>query len=195
MATQTLILFFLSHSEVDFLVCLGSLQSSPRPSHYHHHVWLLSPPGLDSFFLLNKWNHHFKTAFCIYLHYLCVILKLVWWSESFKCDKYAKKIFKQEGGKNLFTALYIYMCMSNIYIYIYIYRERERSYTFYFNNNNNYYYCIHISVLSQNFWPVYPYYLAQKWKKYPIILLLLILLHYFHKYLNILYLYYNFYFR
>ncbi len=85
--SKTLILFFLSHSEVDLLVCLGSLsccitqvrlslrsqtdgpdillqdflirvqnswfhqlwqvtqvlklQSSPRPSHYLHHVWLL----------------------------------------------------------------------------------------------------------------------------------------------------------
>ncbi len=84
--SKTLILFFWSHSEVDLLVCLGSLsccitqvrlslrsqtdgwtfsymifyrvqnswfhqlwqvvqflklQSSPRPSHYHHHVWLL----------------------------------------------------------------------------------------------------------------------------------------------------------
>ncbi len=84
--SKTFILFFLSHSEVDLLVCLGSLsccitqvllslrsqtdgrtspsgfsnrlrnswfhqlwqviqvpklQSSPRPSHYHHHVWLL----------------------------------------------------------------------------------------------------------------------------------------------------------
>ncbi len=66
--------------------------------------------GLDSFFSLNKWKHHLKTAFCIYLHYLCVILKLVWWSVSFKCDKYAKKKnLKQEGGKNLFTALYIYL--------------------------------------------------------------------------------------
>ncbi len=67
-------------------------------------------PGLfGQLFSLNKWNHHLKTAFCIYLHYLCVILKLVWWSESFKCDKYAKKKKKQqEGGKNLFTALYIY---------------------------------------------------------------------------------------
>ncbi len=63
--------------------------------------------GLDSFFSLNKWNHHLKTAFCIYLHYLCVILQFVWWPASFKCDKYAKNK-KQEGGKNLFTALYIY---------------------------------------------------------------------------------------
>ncbi len=75
--SKTLILFFLSHSEANLLVCFGSLswghkltaghspsgfsdrvqnsrfhqlwqvvqvlklQSSPRPSHYHHHVWLL----------------------------------------------------------------------------------------------------------------------------------------------------------
>ncbi len=80
--SKTLNLFFLSHSEVDLLVCLRSLskcawawghkltagnspsecydrvqnswfhqlwqvvqvlklQGSPRPSHYHHHVWLL----------------------------------------------------------------------------------------------------------------------------------------------------------
>ncbi len=42
-------------------------------------------------FSINKLDHYFKTAFCIYVCYLCVILKFVWWSESFKCDKYAKK--------------------------------------------------------------------------------------------------------
>ncbi len=50
-----------------------------------------------------------KTVFCIYLHYLCVRLILVL-SESFKCDKYANKqiiIKKPEGGKHLFTALYM----------------------------------------------------------------------------------------
>ncbi len=66
-------------------------------------------------------NHHLKTAFCIYLHYICVVLKFVWWSESFKCDKYAKK--KKIGrGQNVFTPLYIYTYIHTyIYIYIYIY--------------------------------------------------------------------------
>ncbi len=71
------------------------------------HVWTV--------FSLNKWNHYFKTAFCIYSGYLCVILKLVW-SESFKCDKYATppppKKKKQEGAKT-----FSHHC---IYIYIYI---------------------------------------------------------------------------
>ncbi len=71
-------------------------------------IFHLGPGRFGQLFSLNKFNHHLKTAFCIYLHYLCVILKFVW-SESFKCDKYAKKTnkkTKQEGGKNLFTALY-----------------------------------------------------------------------------------------
>ncbi len=50
----------------------------------------VGPGSFGQLFYLNKWNHYFKTAFCIYSGYLCVILKLVWWSESFKCDKYAK---------------------------------------------------------------------------------------------------------
>ena len=33
--------------------------------------------GLDSFFPLNKWNRDLKTAFCIYLGYLCLIFKFV----------------------------------------------------------------------------------------------------------------------
>ncbi len=49
-------------------------------------------------FSINKLDHYFKTAFCNYVCYLCVILKWVWWSESFKCDKYAKNK-KQEGAK------------------------------------------------------------------------------------------------
>ncbi len=35
------------------------------------------PVRFGQLFSLNKWNHYFKTAFCIYLHYLCVILKFV----------------------------------------------------------------------------------------------------------------------
>ncbi len=51
----------------------------------------------------------------IYSGYLCVILKFVWWYESFKCDKYAKnekKKKKQDGGKNFFTPLYLSVCLS-----------------------------------------------------------------------------------
>ncbi len=52
----------------------------------------VGPGRFGQTFSLNKWNHHLKTAFCIYLHYHCVIFKLfVSWSESFKCDKYANK--------------------------------------------------------------------------------------------------------
>lgn len=35
--------------------------------------------GLDIFFL-KEWNHHFKNCICIYLFYLCLILKHVWLS-------------------------------------------------------------------------------------------------------------------
>ncbi len=54
-------------------------------------IFQVVPGRFGQLFSLNKWNHHLKTAFCIYLHYLCVIYKFVWWSESFKCDKYAQK--------------------------------------------------------------------------------------------------------
>ncbi len=40
------------------------------------------PDRFGQLFSLNKWSHYFKTAFCIYSGYLCVILKFVWWSES-----------------------------------------------------------------------------------------------------------------
>ncbi len=50
------------------------------------------------------WKHYFKTAFCIYSGYLCVILKLVWWSESFKCDKYAKNK-NRKGAKKIHTTV------------------------------------------------------------------------------------------
>ncbi len=50
------------------------------------------------------WNHYFKTAFCIYSGYLCVILKFVWWSESIKCDKYAKNK-NRKGAKKIHTTV------------------------------------------------------------------------------------------
>ncbi len=100
-------------------------------------IFHVGPGRFGQLFSLNKWNHHLKTAFCIYLHYLCEILKFVWWSESFKCDKYAKKKKKknQEGGKNLFMALCVCTCVyiyiythKYIHIYIHIYLEREKKY-------------------------------------------------------------------
>ncbi len=62
-------------------------------------VFHVGPGRFGQLFSLNKWNHYFKTAFCIYTGYICVIF-FFWWSESFKCDKYAKKNKqkKQEGG-------------------------------------------------------------------------------------------------
>ena len=42
-------------------------------------------------FPLNNKNLHLKIVFCVYLCYVCVIFKYVWWSETFKCDKHAKK--------------------------------------------------------------------------------------------------------
>ncbi len=57
------------------------------------HAW---PGRFGQLFSLNKLNNNLKTAFCIYLHYLCAILKFVWWSESFKCDKCKKKNLKKK---------------------------------------------------------------------------------------------------
>ncbi len=53
-----------------------------------HHTW----PYVTSLslFSLNKLNQYFKKAFCFYSGYLGIILKWVWWSESFKWDKCAK---------------------------------------------------------------------------------------------------------
>ncbi len=48
---------------------------------------------------------HSKTACCVYLCYLWLIFKFVWWSETLKCDKHAKKKKNQEGGQHFFTPL------------------------------------------------------------------------------------------
>ncbi len=65
------------------------------------HPWESSRFG--RLFCLKKWNNYFKNPFCVYRGYLCVILKSVWWSESFKCDKYAKKIKIIRKGAKTFT--------------------------------------------------------------------------------------------
>ncbi len=57
---------------------------------------------------------HSKTACCVYLCYLWLIFKFVWWSETLKCDKHAKKKKKQEGGQHFFTPLYV----GNVRIYL-----------------------------------------------------------------------------
>ncbi len=44
----------------------------------------VGPGRFGQLFSLKIWNHYFKTAFWIDPGYLCVILKCVWWSESFK---------------------------------------------------------------------------------------------------------------
>ncbi len=62
------------------------------------YIFHVGPGRFGQLFSLNKCNH-LKTAFCIYLHYLCVILKLVWWSESFNSDKYAKNKKTGRGQK------------------------------------------------------------------------------------------------
>ncbi len=79
-------------------------------------------------FSLNKWNQYFKSAFCIYLGYLGIILKLVWWSESFNCDKYAKNKKKEKKISHhciyiyIYIYIYVYVCVCVcVYIYIYIY--------------------------------------------------------------------------
>ena len=50
----------------------------------------IGPGGIGWLFSFNKWHHHLKTVFFVCSGYLCLILKLVWWSETFKCDEYAK---------------------------------------------------------------------------------------------------------
>ncbi len=70
-------------------------------------IFHVGPGTFGQLFSLNKWNHHLQTAFCIYLHYLCVILTFI-----SSVTNMQKKKKKQERGKNLFTALCIY-----IYIY------------------------------------------------------------------------------
>lgn len=47
--------------------------------------------------------------FCIYSGYFSLILQLVWWCETCKCDKYTKKGRERnrEGGKYFFKALYL----------------------------------------------------------------------------------------
>ncbi len=64
------------------------------------------PGRFGQLFSLNKWNHYFKTAFWIYSGYLCVILTFVWWSESFKCDKYAKDKKNRKGQKPFHGTVY-----------------------------------------------------------------------------------------
>ncbi len=58
------------------------------------HIW---SGRFGKLFSLNKRNHYFKTAFCIYMSYLCAILQFVWWSEYFKWQICKKK--NQEGAK------------------------------------------------------------------------------------------------
>ncbi len=66
------------------------------------------PCGFGFCFLFIKKTLHLKTARCVYLCYLWLIFKFVWWSETLKCDKHAKKKKKnQEGGQHFFTPLYI----------------------------------------------------------------------------------------
>ncbi len=53
-------------------------------------------------------------AFCIYLHYLCVILKFVWWSESFQYEKYCmQKNKNQEEGIKHFHGTVAMLLIAN----------------------------------------------------------------------------------
>ncbi len=61
-------------------------------------VWIL-------FFLHNK-KHHSKTACCAYLCYLWLIFKFVWWSETWKCGKHAKKKKSGRGPTLFHTTVY-----------------------------------------------------------------------------------------
>ncbi len=69
----------------------------------------VGPGRFGPLFSLNKWDHYFKTAFCIYPGYLCVVLKFV-------DDLNHSSVTYAKNWKKAFTPLYLY-----IYIYIYIY--------------------------------------------------------------------------
>ncbi len=73
-----------------------------------HLLFHVGPSRFGQLFSLNKWNHYFKTAFCIYSGYLCVVLKFVWWSESFKCDICKKNKKTGRGQKPFHGTIYIY---------------------------------------------------------------------------------------
>ncbi len=62
-------------------------------------VWIL--------FSLHNKKLHSKTACCAYLCYLSLIFKFVWWSETLKCGKHAKKL-KIRKGANTFSHHCIY---------------------------------------------------------------------------------------
>ncbi len=47
--------------------------------------------GFGFCFPFIKKTLHLKTACCVYLCYLWLIFKFVWWSETLKCGKHAKK--------------------------------------------------------------------------------------------------------
>ncbi len=81
----------------------------------------VGPGRFGQLFSFNKWNYYFKSAFCIYSGYLCVILKFVWWSETFKCDKYAKNKKTGRGQKPFHGTVCIYIIHTHTHIYIYIY--------------------------------------------------------------------------
>ncbi len=49
------------------------------------------PCGFGFCFPFIKKTLHLKTACCVYLCYLWLIFKFVWWSETLKCGKHAKK--------------------------------------------------------------------------------------------------------
>ncbi len=49
------------------------------------------PCGFGFLFSLHNKKLHSKTARCVYMCYIWLILKFVWWSETLMCDKHAKK--------------------------------------------------------------------------------------------------------
>ncbi len=64
------------------------------------------PCGFGFCFPFIKNPLHLKTTCCVYLCYLWLIFKFVWWSETLKCGKRAKKK-NQEGGQHFFTPLHL----------------------------------------------------------------------------------------
>lgn len=63
----------------------GWLKLNPTVNEFGYLVdwyWIGSKVGLDGIFPSIKKSHHLISAFCVYLGYLCLILRLIWWSDT-----------------------------------------------------------------------------------------------------------------
>ncbi len=69
-------------------------------------VFHVGPGRFGQLFSLNKWNHYFKTAFCIYTGYICVIyifFLMIWIIQVWQiCKKKKNRKGGEGGGQKLF---------------------------------------------------------------------------------------------